>query len=66
MRQEKIQVAMEETNRALENLGITAFRVEKIRRESAPGEPVSRWIVTMTSTLDPAKTFSLTWSGTPG
>jgi len=62
-RPEKIQFAVEEMNRALETLGVTGFRVSGILSESQPGEEVGRWVVTLASTADSAKTYSMQWSG---
>ena len=62
-RPEKVQVAMEEMNRALEDLGIRDFRVDAITRESAAGAEVGQWTVTLVSTTDPAKTCSFGWGG---
>ena len=59
----KIQFAVEEMNRALETLGVTGFRVSGILSESQPGEEVGRWVVTLASTADSAKTYSMQWSG---
>ncbi len=60
---ERVQFALEEMNRALESLGVTNYRVEKIASESLPGEEASRWVVTLVSTVDQGKTYSLEWSG---
>ncbi len=62
-RPEKIQFAVEEMNRALEDLGVTSYRVDKIAPESVPGEEESRWVVTLVSVSDQAKTYSLEWRG---
>ena len=60
-RSENTSLAVEELNRALDSLGITNFRVEKIVCESLPGEDVSQWVITLASVSDRAKTFSLEW-----
>jgi hypothetical protein len=60
---ERVQFALEEMNRALEGLGITSYRVEKIASESLPGEEAGRWVITLVSTADQGKTYSLEWSG---
>jgi hypothetical protein len=62
-RPEKVQFALDELNRSLETLGVTAFRVESIKSESLPGDEVSSWVVNLVSTADRAKTYSLEWSG---
>ena len=62
-RPEKIQFAMEEMNKALESLGVTGFRVSSIALESEPGEEIGRWVVTLASTVDSGKTYSMQWSG---
>lgn len=62
-RPEKIQFAIEEMNRALQDLGVSAYRVAKIASESLPGEEESRWVVTLVSTADQEKTYSLEWGG---
>jgi hypothetical protein len=58
LRQEKVQVAMDQINRALEDLGITNFRVEAITRDSATGAEVGQWTITLASTTEPGRTFS--------
>jgi hypothetical protein len=63
-RPEKIQFAMEEMNRALDSLGVTGFRVGSIAMESQPGEETSRWVITLASTTDSAKTYSMQWNNT--
>ena len=60
---EKIQFAMEEMNRVLDSLGIISFRVDSIRSESSSADEVTRWVVTLVSTADRAKTYSFKWSG---
>lgn len=62
-RAEKIQAVLENMNRALDDLGIVAFRVESITRESPPGSEISQWVVTLASTADPTKTYSFEWNG---
>lgn len=62
-RPEKVQFAMEEMNKALETLGVSSFRVRGIVSESQPGEEIGRWVVTLVSTADSAKTYSMQWSG---
>jgi hypothetical protein len=62
-RPDRIQVAIKEINRSLDGLGITNFQVESIECESAPGDEASRWVVTLVSTVDRTKTYSLVWSG---
>ena len=63
-RPEKVQFALEEMNRALETLGVTNFRVSAITSESQPGEEIGRWVVTLASTTDSGKTFSMQWNNT--
>jgi hypothetical protein len=65
MRPETVQLAMDEINRALDELGITSFQVESIKNESPAGAEASQWVVTLVSTLDRTKTYSLEWSRTP-
>lgn len=57
-RPEKIGVAIQTLNRALENLGVIGFRVEAITRDSALGAEVGQWTIILTSTTEPGKTFS--------
>jgi hypothetical protein len=61
-RPDRVQVAVEEMNLSLDSLGITNFRVESIQCESAPADEASRWVVTLVSTVDRTKTYSLAWS----
>jgi len=63
-RPEKIQFAVEEMNRSLESLGVTGFRVGSIAMESQPGEGISQWVITLASTTDSAKTYSMQWKST--
>lgn len=65
MRPEAIQLAMDEINRALDELGITSFQVESIKNESPAGADAAQWVVTLVSKLDRTKTYSLEWSRTP-
>ena len=62
-RAEKAGVAMEQINRALEDLAITSFRVEAITRDSAAGAEVGQWTITLASTTEPGRTFSLGLGG---
>jgi hypothetical protein len=62
-RPDKVQFALEEINRSLDSLGITNFRVEAIKCESPSSDEVNRWVVTLVSTADRTKTYSLVWSG---
>ena len=57
-RPEKLQVALDEMNRALDDLGITSFRVESITRDSLAADEVGQWTVKLISTSDPTKTYS--------
>ena len=63
-RPEKIQFAVEEMNRALESLGVSNFRVGSIAMDSQPGEEISRWVITLASTADSGKTYSMQWNNT--
>ena len=65
MRPETVQRAMDEINGALDELGITSFQVESIKNESPAGAEATQWVVTLVSTLDRTKTYSLEWRGTP-
>lgn len=58
-RAEKAQLAKDEINRAFEDLGITNFRVEAVTRDSVSGAEVSQWTITLSSTAEPGKTFSI-------
>ena len=58
-RSEKVQVAMDQINRALEDLGITNFQVEAITRDSVAGAEVGQWTITLASTVEPGRTFSV-------
>jgi len=62
-RPENVQVALEEMNHALEDLGITGFRVESITRDSVEGAGLRQWMITLASTADPARTYSFGWDG---
>jgi hypothetical protein len=62
-RPEKIGVAKEEINRALEDLGVTNFRVEAIHRDSVAGAEVAQWTIILASTTEPDRTFSLELGG---
>lgn len=59
VRSEKAQVAMDQINRTLEDLGITNFRVEAMTRDSVAGAEVGQWTITLASTVEPGRTFSL-------
>ena len=63
IRSEKIQTAVQEMNRVLEDLGIVTFRVESITRESPAGAEVSHWVLNLVSTTDQTKTYSFEWDG---
>lgn len=63
MRQEKVQVAMDQINRALEDLGITSLRVETMTRDSLRGTEVGQWTITLASTTEPGRTFSVGLGG---
>jgi hypothetical protein len=57
-RPEKVQVALDEMNRALNDLGISTFRAETITRDSLAADEVGQWTVKLISTADPTKTYS--------
>jgi hypothetical protein len=63
LRQEKVQLAMDQINRALQDLGITSFRVEAMNRDSAAAAEVGQWTITLASTAEPGRTFSAGLSG---
>jgi len=63
IRQEKVQVAMDQINRALKDLGITSLRVEAMTRDSSAGAEVSQWAITLASTTEPGRTFSVGLGG---
>jgi hypothetical protein len=65
-RSEKVQVAMEQINRALEDLGITNFRVEAMTRDSVAGTEVGQWTITLASTTEPGRTFMAGLGGMKG
>jgi len=62
-RPEKVRVAVEEMNRALDDLGITNFLVDSIRKESPVGADLNHWVVTLASKADRSKTYSFEWRG---
>jgi hypothetical protein len=62
-RPEKVQAALAELNRALELLRIQHYRAASIVCESAPGDQVGRWVVTLESVDNPGRTCSLRWAG---
>lgn len=59
---ERIELAVNEMNKALQELGIADFRVEDLTRESRTGEDASEWIVTLATTSERSRTFSFAWS----
>jgi|RhiMethySRZTD1v2_1073278.scaffolds.fasta_scaffold54653_7 hypothetical protein len=61
-KRERLAFATGELNRALADLGIDQLRVESLTCESAPGDEVGRWVVTLVAP-DGARSVSLTWSG---
>lgn len=63
-RSEKGQVAMDQINRALEDLGIMNFRVEAMIRDSVAGAEVGQWTITLASTTEPGRTFSAGFGST--
>ena len=63
-RPEKVRLAVEELNRALEDLGIVNFLVESITSESQAGAEINRWVVTLAAKADRTKTYSLELGGT--
>jgi hypothetical protein len=62
-RPERVQVALEETNRALNDLGIVDFRVDGITRDSLAGSEGGQWTITLVSTTDSTKTYRFGWNG---
>jgi len=54
---------MDQINRALQDLGITNFRVEAITRDSPTGAEVGQWTLTLASTTEPGRTFSVGLGG---
>jgi hypothetical protein len=62
-RSEKAQVALDQINGALQDLGITNFRVETIARDTAAAAEVAQWTITLVSTADPGRTFSFGLGG---
>lgn len=62
-RPEKVRLAVEELNRALDDLGIVSFVVESITSQSPAGAEVSHWVVTLASREDRTKTYSFEWGG---
>ena len=51
--------AMERMNRALTDLGITGYRVENIAKEVSSTRDVDSYLVTIVSTADGTKTYSM-------
>ena len=62
-RSERVQVAVDQINRALEDLGVMNFRVEAVTRDSVAGAEVGQWTITLASTAEPGRTFSLRLGG---
>ena len=62
-RPEKIRLAVEEANRALDDLGIVNFLVDSISSESPAGAEINRWVVTLAAKADRTKTYSFEWGG---
>jgi hypothetical protein len=61
-RPEKVRLAVDEMNRALDDLGISNFLVEGISCETPATEEVKRWVVTLASRTERTKTYSFEWS----
>lgn len=59
----QVQVAVDQINRALEDLGVMSFRVEAMTRDSIAGAPFGQWTITLASTAEQGKTFSLRLDG---
>ena len=59
MRPELPQLALVEVNLALQDLGITNYRVEAIAREPQANRDVDSYVVTLASTVEADKIFSL-------
>lgn len=53
------KLAVQETNLALKDLGITNFQVESIARETQTNRDVDSYTVTLASTVEAGKTFSV-------
>jgi hypothetical protein len=62
-RPEKMRLAVDVLNRALDDLGIASFVVEGIASETPVGSEVNHWVVTLASRLDRTKTYSFEWNG---
>jgi hypothetical protein len=61
-RPETMQLAVDEINHALDDLGIVNFRVESIMPDSSAGSDVNGWLVTLSSGVDRTKTYSFDWN----
>jgi hypothetical protein len=59
MRPELPQLALVEVNLALQDLGITNYRVESIAKEPQTNRDVDSYVVTLASTVEAGKTFSV-------
>lgn len=53
------RIAMEQMNRALEDLEIKSYRVEGIAKEPATERDVDSYVVTIVSTTDESKAYSI-------
>lgn len=60
-RPEKVRLAVEEINHALDDLGISSFLVESIACETPAADEVKRWVVTLASRTEPTKTYAFEW-----
>jgi len=60
VRPELPQLAIQEANLALNDLGITNYRVESIAKEPQANRDVDEYVITLASVADNRKTFSVT------
>ena len=59
VRPELPQQAMQEMNLALKDLGITDLQVSAITKEAQKNRDVDSYVVTLASTRDPGKTYTV-------
>ncbi|MBI5083455.1 MAG: hypothetical protein HZB13_02510 [Acidobacteria bacterium] len=60
VRPEGLKQAEQAINDALKDLGITHYRLESMRRESAPGADADVYSLTIVSSADPDRKFTTT------
>jgi hypothetical protein len=60
MQPDAVKIATERINRALIDLGITAYRVERTSKEPSTSRDVDVYVVTIISTVDESRTYSVT------